>query len=225
MRYRDRGTGRRKWDDGSVHAPSRCGRLNVARQRDEGRQADQLADRRDACARQRRRSVEDQNDGGLDRLRGVLVCATLWIGDGDASEQGRKIHNAVRAASGDLALSGRVALVKQLDQSVADPFTAGAYPIPSFSWMFIYPVYKDRAKASALRDVCGMGTVAASPRHWRPAWILAAARGRDCIGQSRAWRTRQMTGVPSYTSRVSLRILDRRTQALRLSATFQRSSK
>ena len=55
------------------------------------------------------------------------------------------------ASSGDLALSGRVALVKQLDQSVADPFTAGAYPIPSFSWMFIYPVYKDRAKATALR--------------------------------------------------------------------------
>ena len=41
------------------------------------------------------------------------------------------------AAAGDLALSGRVALVKQLDQSVADPFTAGAYPIPSFSWVLI----------------------------------------------------------------------------------------
>ena len=56
------------------------------------------------------------------------------------------------AASGDLALSGRVAMVKQLDQSVADPFTPGAYPIPSFSWMLIYPVYKDKTKATAMRD-------------------------------------------------------------------------
>jgi phosphate transport system substrate-binding protein len=41
------------------------------------------------------------------------------------------------APSGDLALSGRVALVKQLDPSVADPVTPGAYPIPSFGWMFL----------------------------------------------------------------------------------------
>ncbi len=59
---------------------------------------------------------------------------------------------APSAASGDLALSGRVALIQQLDRSVADPFTAGAYPIPSFSWMLIYPAYKDRAKATAVRD-------------------------------------------------------------------------
>lgn len=59
---------------------------------------------------------------------------------------------APSAASGDLALSGRVAQVKQLGQSVADPFTPGAYPIPSFSWMLMYPVYKDRAKAAALRN-------------------------------------------------------------------------
>lgn len=56
------------------------------------------------------------------------------------------------ADAGDLALSGRVALVKQLGASVADPFTPGAYPIPSFSWMLIYPIYKDKAKAAALRD-------------------------------------------------------------------------
>ena len=56
------------------------------------------------------------------------------------------------ADSGDLALSGRVALVKQLDVSVADPMTSGAYPIPSFSWMFLYPAYRDKAKAATLRD-------------------------------------------------------------------------
>jgi phosphate transport system substrate-binding protein len=61
------------------------------------------------------------------------------------------------ATSGDLALSGRVALVKQLDLSVADPVTPGAYPIPSFSWMFLYPAYRDKAKAVALRDFAEWG--------------------------------------------------------------------
>jgi len=56
------------------------------------------------------------------------------------------------ATSGDLALSGRVAQVQQLDHSVADPFTAGAYPIPSFSWMLVYPAYREKAKATALRE-------------------------------------------------------------------------
>ena len=73
-----------------------------------------------------------------------LVVATLQ------NKAGKFI--APSAASGDLALSGRVAMVKQLDQSVADPFTAGAYPIPSFSWMLMYPAYEDKAKATALHD-------------------------------------------------------------------------
>jgi ABC-type phosphate transport system substrate-binding protein len=30
--------------------------------------------------------------------------------------------------------------------------TPGAYPIPSFSWMFLYPAYRDKAKAATLRD-------------------------------------------------------------------------
>jgi phosphate transport system substrate-binding protein len=59
---------------------------------------------------------------------------------------------APNADSGDLALSGRVAQVKQLDISVADPVTAGAYPIPSYSWMLLYPHYRDRVKATALHD-------------------------------------------------------------------------
>ena len=52
---------------------------------------------------------------------------------------GRFISPTVTA--GDLALSGRVAQVRQLDASVADPATAGAYPIPSYSWMLLYPHY------------------------------------------------------------------------------------
>jgi phosphate transport system substrate-binding protein len=55
-------------------------------------------------------------------------------------------------AAGDLALSGRVALVKQLDKSLADPASAGAYPIPSFTWMLLYPAYRDKAKGASLRE-------------------------------------------------------------------------
>jgi phosphate transport system substrate-binding protein len=54
--------------------------------------------------------------------------------------------------AGDLALSGRVAEVRRLQTSVADPATSGAYPIPSYSWIFLYPHYRDRPKAVALRD-------------------------------------------------------------------------
>ena len=42
------------------------------------------------------------------------------------------------AHSGELALSGRVAQVKELDASVADPADPGAYPITTYSWMFLY---------------------------------------------------------------------------------------
>jgi phosphate transport system substrate-binding protein len=56
------------------------------------------------------------------------------------------------ANSGELALSGRVAEVKELDASVADPAPPGAYPITTYSWMFLYPRYADRAKGKAMRD-------------------------------------------------------------------------
>jgi phosphate transport system substrate-binding protein len=56
------------------------------------------------------------------------------------------------ANSGELALSGRVAQVKELDASVADPAGPGAYPITTYSWMFLYPRYADRAKGKAVRD-------------------------------------------------------------------------
>ena len=61
------------------------------------------------------------------------------------------------AKAGELALSGRVAQVKELDASVADPANPGAYPITTYSWMFLYPHYTDRAKALALRDFAEWG--------------------------------------------------------------------
>jgi phosphate transport system substrate-binding protein len=54
--------------------------------------------------------------------------------------------------SGELALSGRVAQVKELAASVADPAGAGAYPITTYSWMFLYGHYADQAKGAAVRD-------------------------------------------------------------------------
>jgi phosphate transport system substrate-binding protein len=48
-------------------------------------------------------------------------------------------------------------MVKQLGASVADPMTSGAYPIPSFSWMLIYPGYRNKAKSTALRDFVEWG--------------------------------------------------------------------
>jgi phosphate transport system substrate-binding protein len=56
------------------------------------------------------------------------------------------------ANSGELALSGRVATMKALDASVADPADPGAYPITTYSWMFLYPRYADQAKGKAMRD-------------------------------------------------------------------------
>lgn len=55
------------------------------------------------------------------------------------------------ANSGELALLGRVAEVKALDASVADPADPGAYPITTYSWMFLDPRYTDSAKAVAMR--------------------------------------------------------------------------
>jgi phosphate transport system substrate-binding protein len=56
------------------------------------------------------------------------------------------------AHSGELALSGRVAQVQELAASVADPAAPGAYPITTYSWMLLYPQYRDRAKGVAIRE-------------------------------------------------------------------------
>jgi phosphate transport system substrate-binding protein len=59
--------------------------------------------------------------------------------------------------SGELALSGRVAHVKELAASVADPAAPGAYPITTYSWMFLYGQYADKTKEAALQDFARWG--------------------------------------------------------------------
>ena|SRR5271166_3142075 len=54
--------------------------------------------------------------------------------------------------AGELALSARVVKVKELDTSVLDPSAAGAYPITTYSWMFLYPHYANPAKGKAMRE-------------------------------------------------------------------------
>ena len=61
------------------------------------------------------------------------------------------------ANSGQLALSGRVAQANQLAASVSDPTHPGAYPITTYSWMLLYPEYRDRAKAAALSEFAQWG--------------------------------------------------------------------
>ena len=56
------------------------------------------------------------------------------------------------ANSGQLALSGRVAQVKELAASVFDPTSSGSYPITTYSWMLLYPQYRDRAKGTAVQE-------------------------------------------------------------------------
>ena len=42
--------------------------------------------------------------------------------------------------------------MNELDASVLDPTAVGAYPITTYSWMFLHPRYADRAKGKAMRD-------------------------------------------------------------------------
>lgn len=61
------------------------------------------------------------------------------------------------AHAGQLALSGRVARVKELDASVADPADKGAYPITTYSWVLLYSRYMDQTKGKAIRDFVEWG--------------------------------------------------------------------
>jgi phosphate transport system substrate-binding protein len=40
----------------------------------------------------------------------------------------------------------------KLDASVLDPAASGAYPITTYSWMFLYPRHADPVKGKAMRD-------------------------------------------------------------------------
>jgi phosphate transport system substrate-binding protein len=58
-----------------------------------------------------------------------------------------------------------VAEVKELDASVADPAAPGAYPITTYSWMFLYPQYRDRAKGTAVREFAQWGLAQAGQNY------------------------------------------------------------
>jgi len=60
-------------------------------------------------------------------------------------------------AAARLALSARVAKANDLERSIVDPPASGAYPIVSYSWLFLYRHYRDRMKADAVRDFVEWG--------------------------------------------------------------------
>lgn len=60
-------------------------------------------------------------------------------------------------AAAQLALSARVPQANELEHSVVDPDEAGAYPIVSYTWLFLYRRYQEPAKAEALRSFVAWG--------------------------------------------------------------------
>jgi phosphate transport system substrate-binding protein len=60
-------------------------------------------------------------------------------------------------AAAQLALSARVPQADALERSVVDPDAAGAYPIVSYTWLFLYQHYREPAKAASLRDFVAWG--------------------------------------------------------------------
>ena len=84
-----------------------------------------------------------------------MVRAAAWAADVAALQNKAGTFITPTEHSGELALSGRVAQVQELAASVADPSGADAYPLVTYSWMFVYSRYADQAKAMALREFAG----------------------------------------------------------------------
>ena len=105
------------------------------------------------------------NDGVAGRIKvsdGSIGYVEYWfaqrLGLRMAAVQNKSgIFVTPTAHAGQLALSGRVARVKELDASVADPADPGAYPITTYSWMLLYSQYADRAKGMTVRDFVDWG--------------------------------------------------------------------
>src|SRR5262245_25217486 len=74
-----------------------------------------------------------------------------------ALENKAGMYVTLTASSGAVALYGHVAQLKELDASIADPYLPGAYPITTYSWMFLRSRYADKTKATALRDFVEWG--------------------------------------------------------------------
>jgi phosphate transport system substrate-binding protein len=60
-------------------------------------------------------------------------------------------------AAGQIALSSRVVKVDELEASIVDPPASGAYPIVSYTWLFLYQRYRAPAKGQAIRDFVEWG--------------------------------------------------------------------
>ena len=73
------------------------------------------------------------------------------------------IKGAIASAQPATHYGWGVAQVKEVAASVADPAGPGAYPITTYSWMFLYGHYANPAVGEAVRDFAGSEEKRAGP--------------------------------------------------------------
>ncbi|MDC7788952.1 phosphate ABC transporter substrate-binding protein PstS [Rhodoplanes sp. TEM] len=94
---------------------------------------------------------------------------------------------APSAEAAQLALSARSGQTGELEASVVDPTAANAYPIVSYSWLFLYREPRDAAKGRAARDFVAwglgqQGQALARELGYVPLTADIVSLGRDALG-------------------------------------------
>jgi phosphate transport system substrate-binding protein len=88
--------------------------------------------------------------------------------------------------SGQAGLAASVIDPEQLQQAVVDPSAPSAYPIVSYSWLFLYKTYGDAQLASALKSFVQWALTSGQERAramgYVPLSAEAAALGQAALG-------------------------------------------
>lgn len=89
-------------------------------------------------------------------------------------------------AAAQAALSGRAAQLAELEASVIDPATPGAYPIVSYSWLFVYREPRNAALGRAARDFVAWGLTQGQALGrelgYVPLTVDVVSLGREALG-------------------------------------------
>ena len=93
---------------------------------------------------------------------------------------------APNAKSGQAGLAASVIDPEQLQQAVVDPSAPNAYPIVTYSWLFLYKTYSDPQMAGALKSFVEWGLTRGQERAramgYVPLSAEAAALGQAALG-------------------------------------------